>query len=112
MFYNINLQNFFLTFSFFDLVSHDKSIEDKELEGKTNVRMILIENLDKELCPSTVVEFLYKHTHVSASIFIFPSLSFEINTRGTIMSHTEQDFQTLCDFLTDQNYIITSSTGR
>jgi len=89
-----------------------ETMEDKELEGKRNVCMILIGNVDKELCPSTTVEFLYKHTQVSASIFIFPSLSFEINTRGVIMSHTEQDFQKLCDFLTDQNYIITSSTGR
>ncbi|RHN51269.1 hypothetical protein MtrunA17_Chr6g0466711 [Medicago truncatula] len=87
-------------------------MEDKELEGKRNVCMILIGNVDKELCPSTAVEFLYKHTQVSASIFIFPSLSFEIYTRGAIMTHTEQDFQKLCDFLTEQNYIITSSTGR
>ncbi|XP_024641254.2 uncharacterized protein [Medicago truncatula] len=89
-----------------------ESMEDKELEGKRNVCMILIGNVDKELCPSTAVEFLYKHTQVSASIFIFPSLSFEIYTRGAIMTHTEQDFQKLCDFLTDQNYIITSLTGR
>jgi hypothetical protein len=87
-------------------------MEDKELEAKRNVCMILIGNLDKELCPSTAVEFLYKHTQVSASVFIFPSLSLEIYTRGAIMLHTEQDFQKLCDFLTNPNYIITSSTGR
>jgi len=124
MFYNINLQKkyvyiftimfykiiFFHGWSlfFFDLVCVVESMEDKELEGKRNVCMILIGNVDKELCPSTAVEFLYKHTQVSASIFIFPSLSFEIYTRGAIMSHTDQDFQKLCDFFTDQNYIITS----
>ncbi|RHN69071.1 putative SAWADEE domain-containing protein [Medicago truncatula] len=93
-------------------VSLDESMEDKELEGKRNVCMILIGNLDKELCPSTAVEFIYKHTQVSASVFIFPSLSLELYTRGAIMLHTEQDFQKLCDFLTNPNYIIASSTGR
>lgn len=82
------------------------------LEGKRNVCMILMGNLDKELSPSTTVEFLHKHTQVSASVFIFSSLSSEIYTRGAIMSQTEQDFQKLYDFLTNPNHIITSSTGR
>jgi hypothetical protein len=87
-------------------------VEDKELKEKRNVCMILMGNLDKQLCPSTAVEFLYKHTQVSASIFIFPSLSSEIYTRGAIMLQTERDFQKLCDFLTNPKHIITSSTGR
>ncbi|XP_024635164.1 uncharacterized protein [Medicago truncatula] len=87
-------------------------VEDKELKGKRNVCMILMGNLDKQLCPSTAVEFLYKHTQVSASVFIFPSLSSEIYTRGAIMLRTERDFQKLCDFLTNPKHIITSSTGR
>ncbi|CAL5203541.1 unnamed protein product [Lathyrus oleraceus] len=93
-------------------VSLDENMEDIELEGKRNVCMILMGNLDKELCPSTAVEFLCKHTQVSTSVFIFSSLSSEIYTRGAIMSQTEQDFQKLCDFLTNPNHIITSSTGR
>ncbi|XP_058787212.1 uncharacterized protein LOC131661625 isoform X2 [Vicia villosa] len=93
-------------------VDLDENMEDMVLEGKRNVCMILMGNLDKELSPSTTVEFLRKHTQVSASVFIFSSLSSEIYTRGAIMSQTEQDFQKLCDFLTNPNHIIISSTGR
>ncbi|CAI8597906.1 unnamed protein product [Vicia faba] len=93
-------------------VGLDENMEDIELEGKRNVCMILMGNLDKELCPSTAVDFLRKHTQVSTSVFIFSSLSSEIYTRGAIMVQTKQDFQKICDFLTNPNHIITSSTGR
>ncbi|MCH95274.1 hypothetical protein A2U01_0016249, partial [Trifolium medium] len=87
-------------------------MEDMELEGKRNVCMILIGNLDKELCSSTAVEFLCQHTLVKASVFIFPSLSSETFTRGAIMLHTEKDLEKLGDFLENPNHMITSSTGR
>ncbi|GAU12838.1 hypothetical protein TSUD_73250 [Trifolium subterraneum] len=87
-------------------------MEDMELEGKRNVCMILIGNLDKELRPSTAVEFLCQHTLVKASVFIFPSLSSETFTRGAIMLHTEKDLEKLGDFLANPNHMITSSTGR
>ncbi|TKY68430.1 disease resistance protein RPM [Spatholobus suberectus] len=89
---------------------HD--MEDRDLEGTKNVCMILIANIDRELCPSTVTEFLHRHTSVSASVFIFPSLSSEVYTRGAIMLDSEKEFQELCDFLNNPNCIITSSTGR
>jgi hypothetical protein len=50
-------------------------MENIEREGKRNMCMILIGNLDKELCPSIVVGFLYEHTLVISSVFIFSSLS-------------------------------------
>ncbi|XP_073224603.1 uncharacterized protein [Cicer arietinum] len=93
-------------------VNLDRTKEDKELEGKRNVWMILVGNLEKGLCSSTAVEFLQRHAQISATVFIFSSLSSEIYTRGAIMLHTEQNFHKLCDFLTNPNHIITSSTGR
>ncbi|KAL9319480.1 hypothetical protein ACSQ67_011319 [Phaseolus vulgaris] len=96
-----------LTFS-----CHDRRMEDRDLEGTKNMCMILITNIDKELCPSTVTEFLRRHTSLSVRVFIFPSLSMEVYTRGAIMVHSEKEFQELCDFLNNPNCIITSSTGR
>jgi hypothetical protein len=94
------------------LVSLEGRMEDMELEGKRNVCMVLIGNLDKKICSSTAVEFLYQHTRVTTSVFIFPSLSSETFTRGAIMLHTEKDLEKLGDFLANPNHIVTSSTGR
>ncbi|KAK8467663.1 hypothetical protein PHAVU_007G122046 [Phaseolus vulgaris] len=91
---------------------HDRRMEERDLEGTKNMCMILITNIDKELCPSTVTEFLRRHTSLSVRVFIFPSLSMEVYTRGAIMVHSEKEFQELCDVLNNPNCIITSSTGR
>lgn len=119
MFYNINLPTlspdfhfffFFLFSSNFIVGYHD--MEDRDLGGTKNVCMILIANIDKALCPSTITEFLRRHTSVSASVFIFPSLSSEVYTRGALILDSEKEFQVLCDFLSNPHCIITSSTGR
>ncbi|KAL2976408.1 hypothetical protein AAZX31_13G007000 [Glycine max] len=91
---------------------HDRRMEDKELEGTKDVCMILITNIDKELCPLTITEFLRRHTSVSARVVIFPSFSMEVYTKGAIMVNSTREFQELCDFLNNPNRIITSSTGR
>lgn len=87
-------------------------MEESDLEGIKNQCVILIGNLDKELSPSTITEFLHRHAPVSPQVFIFPSLSSEIYTRGAIVLDSEKDFQKLCEFLDNPNHIITSSTGR
>lgn len=74
--------------------------------------MILIANIDGELCPSTVTLFLQRHTSVSARVLIFPNLSSEVYTRGAIILDSEKEFQEMCGFLNDPNCIITSSSGR
>ena len=87
-------------------------MKDWDLEGTKNVCMILIANIDRELCPSTVTQFLHRHTSVSARVLIFPNLSSEVHTRGAIILDSEKEFQKMCSFLNDPNCIITSSTGR
>ncbi|QCE00769.1 hypothetical protein DEO72_LG7g2059 [Vigna unguiculata] len=91
---------------------HDRRMEDRDLGGTKNVCMIMITNMDKKLCSSTVAEFLRRHTSLSVRVFIFPNLSMEVYTRGAIMVHSEKEFQELCGFLNNPNCIITSSTGR
>ncbi|BAT89600.1 uncharacterized protein HKW66_Vig0230570 [Vigna angularis] len=87
-------------------------MKDRDLEGTKNVCMILIANIDGELCPSTVTQFLQRHTLVSARVLFFPNLSSDVYTRGAIILDSEKELQKMCGFLNDPNCIITSSTGR
>ncbi|WVZ03622.1 hypothetical protein V8G54_024428 [Vigna mungo] len=87
-------------------------MKDRDLEGRKNVCMMLIANIDGELCPSTVTQFLQRHTLVSARILIFPNLSSDVYTRGAIILDSEKELQKMWGFLNDPNCIITSSTGR
>ncbi|KAK7393784.1 hypothetical protein VNO78_22348 [Psophocarpus tetragonolobus] len=89
-----------------------RRMEDGDLEGRKNMYMILITNIDKELSPSTITEFLQRHSSISARVFVFPSYSMELYTRGAIMVDSARELQELWDFLNNPNYIITSSTGR
>ena len=84
----------------------------EDLSGREKHCMILIGNLDKMLDPPTIVEFLYSQTEVLPIVYIYPSWSIEIFTRGAIFMTCEKDFQKLCDFLNNPNHIIMSSTGR
>ncbi|XP_019457211.1 PREDICTED: uncharacterized protein LOC109357672 isoform X2 [Lupinus angustifolius] len=95
-----------------EVTCHDRRTEDTDLGGIKTPCMILVGNLDRELCSSTVTEFLHEHTSVSPNVFIFPSLSSEIYTRGAILLDSEKDFQKLCVFLSNPNCMITSSAGR
>ena len=87
-------------------------MKDWDHEGAKNVCMILIANIDRELCPSTVTQFLHRHTSVLARVLIFPNLSSEVHTRGAIILDSEKEFQEMCGFLNDPKCIIASSTGR
>ncbi|RYR06454.1 hypothetical protein Ahy_B05g073790 [Arachis hypogaea] len=85
---------------------------ESDLEGLKNQCAILIGNVEKELGPLAVANFLHAHIEMSPRVFIFPSCSSEIYTKAAIVLDTEKDFQKLCEFLDNHNHIITSSTGR
>ncbi|KAK4285131.1 hypothetical protein QN277_001872 [Acacia crassicarpa] len=89
-----------------------KRLEDRDLGGKKNMCMILVGNLDKTLSPQTIEEFLHRHASVSPKVYIFPSLSWELFTRGAFVFDSEEGFSKLRNFLKDPSLMITSSTGR
>ncbi|XP_028758680.1 uncharacterized protein LOC114717638 [Neltuma alba] len=89
-----------------------KRLEDRDLGGKKNLFMILVGNLDKTLSPPTIEEFLYRHISVSPRVYIFPSLSSELFTRGAFVFDSKGDFEKLHNFLNDPTQIVMSSTGR
>lgn len=74
--------------------------------------IILLENLEKELSPSTVIEFLHQKTRITTQAYIFPSLPSELSTQGAIMLDSKKNLEDLSDFLSNPDHIIVSSKGR
>lgn len=74
--------------------------------------MLLIDNLDKNLSPSTIVEFIHTHTSLSVQACVFPSMSSEMYTQGAIVLNCRKNLEKLSKFLDCQNHIIMSKRGR
>ncbi|XP_010243961.1 PREDICTED: uncharacterized protein LOC104587893 isoform X2 [Nelumbo nucifera] len=100
----------------------ERIIEDMDLGGKSSLTndiaktngyySILIENLEKDLLSSTVVDFIYRQTSILAQAFIFPSLSSELYTRGIIIVDNQEKLGKIYDFLCDPAQMVMSSRGR
>ncbi|KAL5730673.1 hypothetical protein ACHQM5_003470 [Ranunculus cassubicifolius] len=95
--------------------------QDKDLGGKfcltenngvSGSHFILIENLEKDLSPSTIVDFINNQVSVHSQAQLFPSLSFEPYARGVIVVDSQEELQKLADFLDNPAHIISSSRGR
>ncbi|KAF9688229.1 hypothetical protein SADUNF_Sadunf02G0175500 [Salix dunnii] len=84
--------------------------DDDDLGGYSSV--LLIDNLDKNLSPSTIVEFIHSHTSLSVQACVFPSMSSEMYTQGAIVLNCRKNLEKLSKFLDCQNHIITSKRGR
>lgn len=132
-YYNINLLGYvksswsflLLTYLYFILlrdtgnsrICHEANRQDKDLGG-SNMResgihhFILIENLEKDLSPSSIMEFIHKQTSISAEAYIFPNLSSESFTRGAIVVECKEKLKKMYDFLNNPDHIVTSSRGR
>ncbi|XP_021656817.2 uncharacterized protein LOC110647344 isoform X2 [Hevea brasiliensis] len=86
--------------------------EESDIGGIENHYVVLIDNMDKDLSPSTIMEFIHRQTSISVRAFVFPSLSSETYTNGAIVLDSEKDLQKLCEFLDSPNHIILSWRGR
>ncbi|KAJ6404008.1 hypothetical protein OIU84_012243 [Salix udensis] len=84
--------------------------DDDDLGGYSSV--LLIDNLDKNLSPSTIVEFIHIHTSLSVQACVFPSMSSEMFTQGAIVLNSRKNLEKLSKFLDCQNHIIMSERGR
>ncbi|KAJ7960234.1 SAWADEE domain containing protein [Quillaja saponaria] len=92
--------------------SEERRSEDLPLGGVESHFVIMLGNLDKALSPSTITEFLHRHTSVIPRVYVFPTLKQEIYTRGAIVLDCEKSIQKISEFLDNPNRIIISSTGR
>jgi len=105
----------YLFFLFFTLEAKsndhsDWSRDDNDLGGCSSV--FLIDNLDKDLSPSTIVEFIHSRTSLSVQACVFPSMSSEMYTQGAIVLNCRKNLEKLSKFLDCQDHIIMSKRGR
>ncbi|XVE72572.1 hypothetical protein DITRI_Ditri11bG0049100 [Diplodiscus trichospermus] len=91
---------------------HCENTQDTDVGGDKNLFTILVQNLEKELSPSTVSEFIHKQTSVSSQVYIFPSLPWEPYTNGVIVVDCKKDLEQLLGFLQNPNHFIVSLNGR
>lgn len=89
-----------------------RTAQDRDFGGIGNYYLIFVENVEKELTPIRIMEFLRKEVSVSCQAFVFPSLSSELCTRGNILLDSRKNFEKLCNFLDNPDQIIISSRGR
>lgn len=73
---------------------------------------VLVENLEKHVSPSIIVDFIRDATSVEVEAFVFLSLSSEPYTRGALVVNTLEELERLCNFMDKQDQMIISSKGR
>ncbi|KAK1569044.1 hypothetical protein Q3G72_031979 [Acer saccharum] len=86
--------------------------EDADFGGVGNYYTILLENVEKELSPSTIIEFIHRQTSITAQAYVLPSLSSEHYTQSVIVLDFQKDLEDLCGFLNNPDHFIVSSKGR
>ncbi|XP_058218769.1 uncharacterized protein LOC131329578 isoform X2 [Rhododendron vialii] len=96
---------------------HEANRQDKDLGGSNmgetgNHQFILIENLELDLSPSSIMEFIHKQTSISTEAYVFPNLLSESFTRGAIVVECKKKLKKIYDFLNNPDHIVTSSRGR
>ncbi|XP_024026657.1 uncharacterized protein LOC21388354 isoform X3 [Morus notabilis] len=86
--------------------------QDTDFGGVDDYYLIVVENLEKDLTPLAMMEFISKEAKVLSQAFILPSLSSDYVTRGNILLDSRRNFERLCDFLENPDQVVVSSNGR
>ncbi|XP_040370440.1 uncharacterized protein LOC112189383 isoform X2 [Rosa chinensis] len=74
--------------------------------------MVIVENLEKEISPVTIMEFIHQQVSITCQVFVSPSKSSELYTRAIILLDNKKNLEKLSDFLESPDHIIISSIGR
>ncbi|KAF5204367.1 Sawadee protein [Thalictrum thalictroides] len=93
-----------------DLGGRSGLVED--LRETPGCHFMLIENLEKDLSPLTIVDFVKKHVSITSQAQVFSSLSMEAFTRGIIVVESQEELQKLYNFIDNPAHMIISSRGR
>ncbi|KAA8524882.1 hypothetical protein F0562_011305 [Nyssa sinensis] len=101
---------------------HERIDQDRDFGGESldidgieeigGHHFILIENLEKDLSASSMMEFIHKQTSISPQAYIIPCLSSESYTRGAIVLDCKKKLKKIYEFLNNPDHIIMSSRGR
>lgn len=73
---------------------------------------VLISNLEKDISPSAIKNFIYKQTAVMPEAYVFPRLLSDPFARGAIVVDCQKKVQIIYEFLGNNNHIVVSSRGR
>ncbi|KAL8034874.1 hypothetical protein ABFX02_12G059300 [Erythranthe guttata] len=82
------------------------------LAGAEGQHFILINNLEKDLNPSSIKKFIFEQTTILPQALVFPRLSSDPFARGAIVVDSQKKVQTIYKFLDNPNNLIVSSRGR
>ncbi|XP_059624888.1 uncharacterized protein LOC132268143 [Cornus florida] len=73
---------------------------------------ILLENLETDLSPLSITEFIQKQTSIRPLAYVFPSLSSETFAKGLIGLDCEKKHKNVYQFLDNPDHFIMSTKGR
>lgn len=86
--------------------------DDRDLGGQCpSSHLIFIENLERNLLPSSFRDFIHEHTSVPSQAYILPSPSMPY-ARGIIVVDSQDKHQKVLQFLDNPSHLIVSSAGR
>lgn len=71
-----------------------------------------IENLENDLSPSIVREFISKEVHVPSQVILYPGLLSYSSCKGSIFVRAKELAEKLFDFLFNPAHMIVSTKGR
>ncbi|GFQ03180.1 hypothetical protein PHJA_002461800 [Phtheirospermum japonicum] len=87
------------------------NIGDGLATGKSQ-HFILINNLEKDVTPSSISKFIYNKTNIQTQAFVFPRRFSDPFARGAIVVGCPKKVQIVYEFLANPNHLIVSSRGR
>lgn len=73
---------------------------------------ILINNLEKDLTPLMIKNFIHEKTNILAEACVFPSRLTDPFARGAIMVNSLQKAKILHEYLDNPSHLVVSSRGR
>ncbi|KAM7273127.1 hypothetical protein ACFE04_027791 [Oxalis oulophora] len=86
--------------------------QDRDIGGSSLCYTVFVDNLKKDLYPSTITEFINKQIGVTADVYIFPILLSETFARCSIMLDCAKKLDAVYELSENPNHIITSSKGK
>ncbi|XP_057526924.1 uncharacterized protein LOC130806042 isoform X2 [Amaranthus tricolor] len=72
----------------------------------------VVDNLEKDVTPSTISDFIREQTGVEIDAFVFLSFPSQTYTRGALVVDSDEHLEILCNFVAKSDQMITSSKGR
>ncbi|XP_031491595.1 uncharacterized protein LOC116258549 isoform X1 [Nymphaea colorata] len=83
-----------------------------ERETLTKCYYFIIENLERDLTATSIMDFIHYQTSVQCSAVVSPVVATENYARGVVILEGEECFKKVAGFLEDPNHIIMSVSGR